>query len=58
MIIKLFALFGVLGLTFAVSTLNLIYGWGLSPQNWWIIVGSWIASIILVIITQAISAKG
>lgn len=53
--IKFFALLGVLGLTFATSTLTMIYGWGVSPHSWLIIAAGWLTSFFLMAITQAIN---
>lgn len=55
--IKLFAVFGVMGLSFLTILVVMIYGWGLTPSNWWIIGGGYVVSMILMAITQAIGSS-
>ncbi|MDQ5870777.1 MAG: hypothetical protein M3547_01040 [Acidobacteriota bacterium] len=44
---KLLALVLVLAILVGNSVLGLIYGWGLTPQNWWAIVGFGVVGQIL-----------
>lgn len=35
-------------LSLAITLSTMVYGWGLQPQNWWVIIGCWIASFCIV----------
>lgn len=36
---KVLSMFFVLGVMVALSAYTMIYGWGLEPKSWWIIIG-------------------
>ncbi len=38
MITKLIALFAIVTASIGLSIITLMYGWGLEPKNWWVII--------------------
>jgi len=55
MLVKLFLIFILMLLTFGVSALSMIHGWGVQPQNWWAIGGCWGLLLLLQAILAGIS---
>lgn len=41
-----------MALLFVISTVIMIYGWGIEPKNWVVIVAGYIATIVLMAISQ------
>ena len=53
---KFMALLAILLLSFINHICVLMYGWGLTPKNWSIILTCFIVSVFLTLITAVISA--
>lgn len=48
--------FLILGLTLATSVAVMIYGWGLTPQSWWWIIGGAIAQFAFLLVNGLIQS--
>ena len=57
--LRLTALVAYLVMMVGVSIASMIYGWGLTPENWWWIAGGYIAMLAVTVmqtIGQALSS--
>jgi hypothetical protein len=57
LVIKLLAVLFMLAAVSVTSVLAMIYGWGLTPQNWAVIVASYIALLGFQVISMALHDK-
>lgn len=53
---KVIVAFLALVLICALSIAIMIYGWGLTPENWWWIIGGYAAVVVLSSISGIVSA--
>ena len=54
MFMKFMASLLILAMICAVSILAMIYGWGLTPQNWPVIIGAYVVTFAFQVITMAL----
>lgn len=52
---RLLAMLFILIATMALSILILIFGWGMTPQSWPVIIGGGIAALMLHVIARVIT---